>query len=383
MLWRNKGHEFDDFFKKWRLDDQYFVWGTSTIGDSFSRKFEKIININAYIDNNEKRQSELFHNKKIYSLSEVKDLIGENKIIVASGAYTEIRDQLEKAGFKEKKDFCDSRIFEGVYFIQKENKVYLYRTDISITPRCNLRCKNCNMFMPYYKNPCHRSFEDVKQDIDTYFKWVDNLHIFNILGGEPFLHPDIYKIIEYVCKNYYEKIEKIELFSNGTVRLKEELLLLLKKYNISIQISDYSNKIEALKQKIQLFIKDLEKYDVKYRRNINNEWLNFGIPSMIRNNKTDEKMIEFFDKCRADFRGISNGKFYFCHLNASAVNANLYKEDKDDYFDMREFNKDRKVEFLEYDLGYNTKGYLEYCRHCNGCFSVNNIYVDAAKQLKK
>lgn len=382
MRWVDKGKQFDKFMDEWTLENEYYIWGTSTVGESFYNKFNDIINIKGYVDNDVTKHGSYINDKRIYSIEDVLGDLDNHKLIIASGAYYEIADQVQKYGFIEGKDFCDSRIFEGVYFSYKYNKVHLYRTDISITSKCNLKCKKCNMFMPYYNKPKHRAFEEIKDDIDTYFKWVDNLKLFNILGGEPFLHPNINEIIEYVGENYYKKkIEHIEFFSNGTVKLSEKVLLNCKKYDISIQVSDYSNSLEYLKKNVDDFIQELSKYNIKYRRNISDKWLDFGDPNIRNNSKSQDEMIAFFDKCYAPFRGLYNKKFYYCHLNTSAIQSGFYIENSNDYFNLSKYDQNRKRELVEFDLGYNANGFLDYCRHCNGCFAVNEKYVEVAEQI--
>lgn len=382
MLWNNKGHQFDGFYKEWSLDNEYYIWGTSTTTKSFYEKFEGLINIKGYIDNDKKKQGSYLNGKIIYSIEDIKDVIGKNKIIIASGAYNEISSQLMKYGLIEGTDFCDSRIFIGVYFSYVQNKVYIYRTDLSITSKCNLKCKSCNMFMPYYDSPRHKSFEEIKDDIDAYFKWVDNLQLLNILGGEPFLHPNIVEIIEYIGDRYYKKyIEHIEFFSNGTIKLSEEILSACKKYDIGIQVSDYSNKLEYLKEKVEEFIQTLSQNNIQVRRNISDKWLDFGYPNERNNLRHEEEMIGFFDKCRAPFRGLNNKKIYYCHLSSSAIQCNLFTENSNDYFDLSQYDESKKRELTEFDLGYNNNGYISFCKHCYGCDTVNERYVEVAEQI--
>ena len=73
---------------------------------------------------------------------------------------------------------------------------------------------------------------------------------------------------------------------------------------------------------------------------------------------------------------------YYCHLETSAIKANLFSGSVDDIFDLSKLPNsdfDRKL-LLEYDLKCNNKGYLEYCRNCHGCSDVNEHYVKPAIQ---
>jgi len=381
MRWESKGHELDEFVQEWNINSEYYIWGTSTTGQSFYNKFKNILKIKGFVDSDEEKHGSIFCEHNVYSIDRIELEKNRSRIIVASGAYSEIAEYLFKLGYVEGKDFCDSRIFVGTYFQYNYNKVYLYRTDISITSKCNLRCESCNMLMPYFKTPSNKSLDEIKNDVDLYFKWVDNIQLLNILGGEPFIHPNLLDIIEYIGKNYMDRIEHIEFFSNGIIMPSEDILKALKKYVISIQISDYSNTLSNLKNKIDLFVGKLDEYGIKYRRTINNKWLNFGFPNADNYNLSDEQMVKFFDKCYAPFRGLDDKKLYYCHLDASAVKCGEFKKDSNNYFNLENYDEKRKRELMEFDLGYMDLGYSTFCRKCNGCFSVNNNFVEVAKQM--
>jgi hypothetical protein len=77
-----------------------------------------------------------------------------------------------------------------------------------------------------------------------------------------------------------------------------------------------------------------------------------------------EKLINHFDSCTAPFRGLNNGKFYYCHLNTSAVLTGLFPLNENDYVDMKSISTD---ELLKFDLGFTDLGYVTMCDNCNGC----------------
>lgn len=372
-----------EFLNVWNFEEKYLIYGTSTTAGSLLKKLGGKLKIAGFMDSNEKVWGSVFEEYPVFSLEEWKQRYKALKIIVASGAYTEIRDMLIKEGLQEQKDFCDSRYFVGCYFAAVYNKVYLYRTDISITERCNLRCRKCNMLMPYYKEPKHKTFESIKEDIDIFFRWVDNLQILNLLGGEPFLHPDVEEITRYICEKYSDKIEQVEFFTNGLVRLTDSMLDVIQKYDIHIQVSDYRKGIPPVSARIDEFIQKLEERNIVYRRNIDNKWLNFGFPNYRNDEAGEEQMIQFFDKCYSPFRGLNDKKLYYCHLNTSAVCAGLFEDNHNDYFDLESYEEDRKKELVKFDLGYTESGYITYCRRCKGCFAVNEEYTDVAEQMKK
>ena len=82
------------------------------------------------------------------------------------------------------------------------------RTELTITHRCTLKCKLCGAYSPYYSNPKpHWSLSQLKLYTDKYFEIVDYVEKMTISGGEPLLHPDLGKLVEYLCT--YDRIVRI------------------------------------------------------------------------------------------------------------------------------------------------------------------------------
>ncbi len=372
-----------EFLNIWNFSEEYLIYGTSNAANSLLKKLGDKLKIVGFLDSDNTKWGNQFAGYPVLSRSEWRERFGGHKIIVASGAYTEIREFLEKEGLREQLDFCDSRFLTGSYFAVQQNKVYLYRTDISITQYCNLQCEKCNMLSPYFKHPKHKELDQLKAEVDNYFQWVDNVQLFNILGGEPFVHPQVEEFTRYVCEQYGGKTERIVFFTNGLVKLQETMLALIKEYDIEIQVSDYRKGIPEVSERVDQFIQKLEQQGISYRRNIDNEWIDFGFPSYRNENMDEEQMSVFFDRCYSPFRGLSDGKLYYCHLNTSAVNAGLFEDNTNDYFDLKDFDSSRKQELVLFDLGYTELGYVTYCRRCKGCFAVNSDFIEVAKQLRR
>jgi radical SAM protein with 4Fe4S-binding SPASM domain len=97
-----------------------------------------------------------------------------------------------------------------------------------LTERCNLRCKHCyqtggmtnEMSLPEIK-------ETIGEIEDMLNAWSDGYGIgfsrsFNITGGEPFLHEDIFEILEEIRRRGFE----VDLLSNGILINREMAKLL-------------------------------------------------------------------------------------------------------------------------------------------------------------
>ena len=55
---------------------------------------------------------------------------------------------------------------------------------------------------------------------------------------------------------------------------------------------------------------------------------------------------------------------------------------KEDSFNLAEYNPDRRKEFIEFNAGYCEKGYLNFCKRCNGYQNINTSYVPVGRQIR-
>lgn len=140
----------------------------------------------------------------------------------------------------------------------------VYRTVLNISGCCNLKCKHCLAFLPYYETKWLMQFEEAKSIIDMYFKVVDQVGTFTITGGEPLLNKDFCQILEYT-KNYLNQITgTIDIVTNGTLLIPDDILSFFKEHKSKARIilSDYG---ENLSVKIPEIEKILKEYNITYR----------------------------------------------------------------------------------------------------------------------
>lgn len=103
--------------------------------------------------------------------------------------------------------------------------------DLLITNRCNLNCPHC------YRNS--KINDDlVKLPLERIYSLLDEMEIYRvrslkITGGEPFLVPELFDIIQYASK----KRIHIAVLTNATLPLNEKWLKLLQSENIALGVS--------------------------------------------------------------------------------------------------------------------------------------------------
>lgn len=133
-------------------------------------------------------------------------------------------------------DFSDSK-----YEVRKcnDNVGMCMIFQIHITDRCNLKCKHC-----YDKGTmCEMSFEDFKRNIEQCLEFIENHKLsalINITGGEPFVHKEIEKIMDFLYIKFKQRYPfKITILTNGTL-LDDNIIAKISKYKdmiFEVQIS--------------------------------------------------------------------------------------------------------------------------------------------------
>jgi len=396
MLYNDELHNFNKFISEWNLDTEYVLFGASKECIQFIRTIDNLMGENSLkikyiVDHNVENQTTLnnineissfYHqSKNIETKRKNIQLIHIDNFEITPNTQVIVTTDVYKQKYKEFLEENDVKWtwyknIASIWPYKYKNIVHIFQSDVLVTEKCSLNCSHCNMFMPHYEFPIHRELDTIISDIDSYFNIVDYVSVFHLVGGEPFLYPNIENVINHILKNYITKIDKLIITTNGTILPKDSIIKLLKDNDVILSVSDYSDKLEFVKSKITKVL------DVYKNNNINHyvrneiEWYDFGDLRVKKNLPTDE-LIKHFDSCTAPFRGLNDGKFYYCHLNTSAVRTKLFPLSENDYVDINTISKE---ELLKFDLGYTDLGYITFCNNCNGCNTGIKIPVSYEKQ---
>ena len=306
------------------------------------------------------------------------------KIVVATmkGAYADIVKDLEAAGLVEYHDFCIFERFAQEWNLRRNNRCVLAKIDTVITSRCTLNCRNCNMFISHTRNRTDFDQVSLKNNFDIFFDSVDFVYEYTLLGGEPFAHKGLTEIILYLEEKYGDRIGKLNLISNGTVVPDQELLQLLKNFQISVHISDYTvtvNYRDRLKQVAKAF----DDYQIEYYVIPNNVWKDICYPDK---EYCAENPAEHMQICGHSTHSVNNGRLYWCDPAFAAEEFLGFPSETDDYLDLEKNRKenskyDASLNIFRYLLGdVNDRGYMSFCEHCAGIGNDNQSVVTAGLQ---
>lgn len=159
------------------------------------------------------------------------------------------------------------KVFKSKYIdFADEYYKYIY---FEPTYRCNYKCEYC--VQKDYRNKLNNSVELNAPDdvVDGFIKFVNSLEqksFFQLLGGEIFIHPRIYEILDVILKNGHD-LEIITNFSFPLENYKKMLEMNVRNSKILISISLHLSQvnIDDFKQKVVELADLLKENDyVKY-----------------------------------------------------------------------------------------------------------------------
>lgn len=384
MKWTNKGHQYDQIGNRIcamsKNAPSFYIWGAGTFGISFFELFCHEISIEGFVDSNPRKTGTTVCGIPVYAPSHLK----EKKcfVLVAAGWTRDIYEKLEQLGYRKVQDYLHIDDFTALYSWYKYKKVCLSDISYVITEKCSLRCEKCSSFMPKIPHPKNIPVENILKHFEQFFQYVDKVNVVGLVGGDAMMHPRFVEIIEELCSRYYpEKAAHIEVYCNAVIVPDQRALQVMKKYDVFYRFTDYRPYTEGC-QKVEEVVALLRAYGIRYDHVRFENWLDCGYPQESNGIQGEENFIRFFDMCdRKSCHGLGDGYVVMCGMAANADRVGYVRLDTSDIFDLTAYDESKRIELIEYMLGYSEKGYFNYCRACNGSFNVNQRMIDAGKQL--
>lgn len=390
MKWKNKGCEFDELAKKYidifeLKNSCIYIFGAGLWGEKYAPVFEYYNCFGGYIDNDRKKQLSGVNGRKVFSLHTYIKNIKEGIIVIAvdNKNIPFIENQLKAEGLKNRVDFWVYQDFVQSMFpilsFYVYNSLYVDFVQICLTERCTLRCIDCaHGCFAVGSNSCDMDLDMAKKSADYLFSKADFINEFVLIGGEPFLYNNLVELIPYIGERYRNKMMMYSITTNGTIVPDEIILQLCKKYEITIHISNYSETIEHLRENYVRLSECLKQHEIAYTISApEQQWMDYGFKSVDRGGIG---LMEVFDRCKTPCREIRGSKYYYCVM-ARSVSENLeFNVGREDYLELADLNENEKKIFLEFNLGYSKKGYLDMCNYCNGADAIH-YPIPAAVQM--
>lgn len=131
---------------------------------------------------------------------------------------------------------------------------YLDYLEISINDFCNLNCKGCSHFCNLVKDRQFPDFTNYRRDFLQLKKLISHIFKIRIMGGEPFLNPELPKYVTMIREVY--AFSDLRICTNATLILKqkEDVFNVIRENKVMLDISVYPplfNQMDKIIQKLQ------------------------------------------------------------------------------------------------------------------------------------
>lgn len=385
MRWKNKGHEFDDVYDKLKRKNRFYLFGAGMYGKAMYEELSRLgVGILGFIDNDEARRHTEYMTKEIFALNEI-TLQEDEAIIICVTPFSRgpIMQQIQIKGYIYNEDVYTMETYMSLKYVYELSKMYISSVSFLPSTCCNLNCEACLNFTPYIKHQMVRSLQQVKEDVDTFFHAVDYIMLFHISGGEPFLYPHLKELVTYIGEKYRDKIHFLQTVTNGTVELKDDILEILARYQVGVTVDDYRLAVPDKADVFTNVIRKLEQYHIRYDINKVDQWIDLAPMSTDHSSWDEYRLTKHFEACHEPWQELRGGRLYSCNYASYAAVAGLTEESEDEVYNLKGFQKDQMKELMEFRMGYNEKGYVNFCKKCAGFVDINPNIVEPAKQKER
>ena len=263
--------------------------------------------------------------------------------------------------------------------------LHAFNITLLINQRCSLKCKYCTAYMNEYplKERVDFPLDRVCEDIDRFFGAMDSVGTVTVMGGEPFMHPDISQIIKKLLTK--QNFGIISIATSGTYPIKTEQLEGLDDDRVNVSFSNYEESInEKQKQVMYKNIEIIKNAGISYTVGLPMpEW---AVPSTLYNlHESEGDMIKKKQDCVFPIRCLmlKNGKLHPCDFAAALYCLHL-ADYETDYVDI-EHTPD--IDELKRRLqDFFDQPYYRACGHCRGQIGLTakaaeQGYMDFKKPL--
>ncbi len=288
--------------------------------------------------------------------------------------------ECENCGFERKHCPIASKYLKSVgNFKEIENDHRSVKFDwvgCIVSQTCSLKCTHCCEHVPSLSDKGFLSVETIVKDVRKIAQSSHFLNYVELIGGEPFLHPEIERLITELLK--IENIGYIKSFTNGTVVPSDELCEIMKNPRFMLSVSNYERVANGkLLENIFKTRKKLADLEIKYLFSENFEWLDFSSFDL---RDTDVPTLKkgFKDCFISICHRIYKGKLYRCPHQYAGVQLGKLEEFPNECIDLHSFDEVGLSQALE---RFEDIQFLDACRHCTLPIGANP--VPAGEQLRK
>lgn len=259
--------------------------------------------------------------------------------------------------------------------IREEDILSFDRVHFIVNNFCNLKCTHCYMYMNSY--PAQRkknvALDVLERDIQLVMGAVHSFGVVNVFGGEPFLHPQLSRIVEAILK--HRNFGSLIVNTNGTAQMRDEQLEGLKDARVRLAFSNYKDALAAQQQeKVLSSLRHAQELGLNAQ--MMNELPSWNISSTLCDNQcSKEEMKQFKDRCGVKFLYVFDHKVYPCAF-ALSLNDLGVADYPDTYIDLDIADTPQKLrEAIKELFG---REYFRSCGHCDDLGAMGGQFAPIA-----
>ena len=130
--------------------------------------------------------------------------------------------------------------------ITKYQKPVLEYLEYHVSWNCNLKCRGCAHYSNLFDKPLFGDLDQFRKHLFRLRELFDHIERFRLLGGEPFLNPQIGEFVKAAREAFPDT--DLRVVSNGLLvpRLGSDVLEILRRYGVTIDISNYPPTAKAM-----------------------------------------------------------------------------------------------------------------------------------------
>lgn len=233
---------------------------------------------------------------------------------------------------------------------------------------CTLKCIHCCEAIPFLKDHKFVPIDVIAADIQKVASSSRFLTFVELIGGEPFLHPDYPELLKELLK--IKNIGYIKSFTNGTVIPSEELCQIMKSPRFMLQISNYEKQATGkLLENIYKTRQILKEQNIQYIFTQNFEWQDFSFFDL--RNESKESIKKVFEACPLHCcNRLYNGKLYRCPHQYAGVELGKLKKLEVESIEINKLDEKSLARSLE---AFENVEYIDACRYCTMPFDAPTV----------
>lgn len=353
------------------------IYGASTFGE-YTLVILRHLGIEPVCFCDQGRKGEIVQGVKVYDYQHILSIKDAVVLLAVGTALKEVTEFLQEKGITEIFSIYQfvfgengldvnqiSAARQDLYYFKHlyqfalehlEKEEGLFTLDWVITEKCSLRCRDCSNLMQYYGLPQNYAAADLQKNLDTILRITGKIFDLRVLGGEPFMNPEMAEIIRKYLAD--PRVVNITIYTNATILPNEEIIQVLKHPKVKCQISNYGSLVKNFDN----FVKVMQEKEIRYTVTETGLWQDLG--KLENRGKTEQEMRYTFFGCECNnLLTLLGDKIYRCPFSAHGRNLEAIPDMEEDRVSL--CGSDEYIlKKLKYLLKEKSFDYA--CGYCNG-----------------